>query len=656
MDFFKSMLWILLSCSFLGLTTSEEAIKSKTIALLVGAGDYDEDTSWDDLNSERDLDLVKDALMTQGVEEQNISLLKSRNATKEKILSTIRKDLIKKAKRGGTAIFHFSGHGQQVKDDNGDELDGLDEALVPVNSKKHFKAGEYEGEQLIRDDELEVLFKKLRKKLGPKGQLLVILDACHSGTGTRGNWVARGTDVIMAPPDYMENYEASPSQNDQFLSKKSKGGLAPIVALYSSSAKQLSYEYRDQNGTSYGLMSYAFSKALKTSNKTTSYQELFDKIKMEVSAYTKRQTPQAEGKLNQGVLNGKMTGQTNYFLVKEKVNASLVTVRLGTINSVYENSIVAFYPIGTKNISKTSPITTGKVIYSSLLECDVQLEENISKEQILQSWVYVTNQNYGKLKVKVSLDIGNESMKEELEKDLKEFSLVELVDQEADLEIQTFKAFADQSDLQIVLPDGFPLYKKELEDIDPFFLAREIRRQVLRFTQTRFLRSLEVVDQEYQVHTEFLRAEDMEPVPKEQMQLRLGEKFRLRITNTGSKASYFSVFSLQSDNVINPLIPYDRIAEEYYLEPGQQYLFEHTMTISPPIGTEVLKIILTPDPINLSKVIQTRGASTRGKANNHPLEVLISQSFLDDQSRGEETMNIPLGSVGVQTLMMEVIE
>jgi len=40
-----------------------------------------------------------------------------------------------------------------MEDDNGDEVGGLDESLVPYDAEMHFRKGKYEGENHIRDDE-----------------------------------------------------------------------------------------------------------------------------------------------------------------------------------------------------------------------------------------------------------------------------------------------------------------------------------------------------------------------------------------------------------------------------------------------------------------------------------------------------------------------
>eukprot|EP01063_Lacrimia_lanifica_P017715 TRINITY_DN2473_c0_g1_i1.p1 TRINITY_DN2473_c0_g1~~TRINITY_DN2473_c0_g1_i1.p1 ORF type:complete len:443 (+),score=153.77 TRINITY_DN2473_c0_g1_i1:90-1418(+) len=71
---------------------------------------------------------------------------------------------------GKTVFFHFSGHGSQQEDHDGDEADGLDETICPVDFKR---AG------MISDDDLKA---HLLVKIPPGNRLLSVMDCCHSGT------------------------------------------------------------------------------------------------------------------------------------------------------------------------------------------------------------------------------------------------------------------------------------------------------------------------------------------------------------------------------------------------------------------------------------------------------------------------------------------
>lgn len=78
------------------------------------------------------------------------------------------KKLISEAQIGDSLFIHYSGHGASIIDKSGDEDDGKDETIVPLDLK------------LIIDDDL----RKILVDPLPKGvKLTCIFDCCHSGTG-----------------------------------------------------------------------------------------------------------------------------------------------------------------------------------------------------------------------------------------------------------------------------------------------------------------------------------------------------------------------------------------------------------------------------------------------------------------------------------------
>lgn len=64
----------------------------------------------------------------------------------------------------------YSGHGTYLRDNNGDEIDGQDEALCPVD---------YDQQGFITDDYLN---KNFLSRLPANVKLVMLIDACHSGT------------------------------------------------------------------------------------------------------------------------------------------------------------------------------------------------------------------------------------------------------------------------------------------------------------------------------------------------------------------------------------------------------------------------------------------------------------------------------------------
>ena len=67
-------------------------------------------------------------------------------------------------------VFHFSGHGTQEMNMYGDEIDGFDEAICPVD---------YEEQGKILDDEINAA---IVRPLPRGAKLHAIIDACYSGT------------------------------------------------------------------------------------------------------------------------------------------------------------------------------------------------------------------------------------------------------------------------------------------------------------------------------------------------------------------------------------------------------------------------------------------------------------------------------------------
>jgi len=78
--------------------------------------------------------------------------------------------LVSGAKSGDSLFLHYSGHGGNVEDKDGDEVDGRDETLIPVD---------YESAGQIVDDDLHAL---LVAGLPAGVRLTAVMDCCHSGS------------------------------------------------------------------------------------------------------------------------------------------------------------------------------------------------------------------------------------------------------------------------------------------------------------------------------------------------------------------------------------------------------------------------------------------------------------------------------------------
>lgn len=153
-------------------------------ALVIGIGAYPAEGGWKAINGDKDVPLVQSTLIANGFQQQDIATLVNAEATYDAICLAFER-LIDKASAEDVVYIHFSGHGQQITDTNGDEEDGLDEAWVSYDARLNFEEGVYEGEHHLVDDQLNSYLHRLREKVGEKGKIIVVADACHSGGSTR---------------------------------------------------------------------------------------------------------------------------------------------------------------------------------------------------------------------------------------------------------------------------------------------------------------------------------------------------------------------------------------------------------------------------------------------------------------------------------------
>lgn len=234
-------------------------------ALLIGIGDYPSDSGWNRIHGNNDVEIIRSSLLRQGFPENQISVLIDSSATKKNILASFMA-LTSHVRPGDIAYIHFSGHGQQVTDLDGDEEDGFDEAWIPYDAKKVYEAGVYEGQNHLIDDELNTLLSKLRVRIGSKGKIIVVADACHSGSGSRGNdedIFIRGTRDKFILPGKPQN-----------VKRKSE----PTDWLFIAACKpyQSNYEYRSPDGKYYGVLSYVIANDGKSFDRCKYQDILFE--------------------------------------------------------------------------------------------------------------------------------------------------------------------------------------------------------------------------------------------------------------------------------------------------------------------------------------------------------------------------------------------
>ncbi|KAK7540501.1 metacaspase-1 [Phyllosticta citribraziliensis] len=203
--------------------------------------------------------------------------------------------LVKDAQPNDSLFFHYSGHGGQTKDLDGDEEDGYDEVIYPVDFRQ---AGH------IVDDEMHRI---MVGPLQPGVRLTAIFDSCHSGSALDLPYLYSTQGVLKEPnlakeagqgllgivSSYARGDMGGMASTALGLFKKATSGgetrernlrtkTSPAdVIMWSGSKDSQTSADASIAGQATGAMSYAFISALKK-NPRQSYVQLLNSIRDEL--------------------------------------------------------------------------------------------------------------------------------------------------------------------------------------------------------------------------------------------------------------------------------------------------------------------------------------------------------------------------------------
>lgn len=260
-------------------------------ALLVGINDY---KGVSDLrgcvNDVLDMHFSLRSLF--GFQTKEIRVLTDSRATKANIIHRLNW-LVDGAKSGDFLIFHFSGHGSQIRDRDNDELvDHLDELICPYDM-------DWDG-AFVTDDELNKVFKDV-----PEDALLeVFLDCCHSGTGLKEMGLAPPPELAAEHPTlnrYLpppaDIYLRSMGEEDEleprgFMKGFKERGQKHHILWAGCMANQTSADAYIE-GRYHGAFTYYFNLHLRR-NPSVSRRELLRKIRASLMHGGYSQVPKLE--------------------------------------------------------------------------------------------------------------------------------------------------------------------------------------------------------------------------------------------------------------------------------------------------------------------------------------------------------------------------
>jgi hypothetical protein len=163
-----------------GLLSLATPIQAEDRALLIGVGKYQ--LPGNNLPGiDLDIDMMQGTAALLGFGDNQIKVLQDEQATLANVERALGSWLVEGVSRGDRLLIYFSGHGTHIPDENGDELDdGADEVLVMHDVALTRRNGARTLTGVLVDDRFGELLAKM-----PSTNILVLVDACHSGTATK---------------------------------------------------------------------------------------------------------------------------------------------------------------------------------------------------------------------------------------------------------------------------------------------------------------------------------------------------------------------------------------------------------------------------------------------------------------------------------------
>ena len=219
------------------------SIYAEDTALLIGIGQYPSNVITNLRGIYRDIPMMRQVVNGLGFQDQNVQVLMDTQATLNGMSQALQA-LSREVNRNDRVLIYFSGHGTQVPDENGDELDQSDEVLVAHDTelidRQYSSNGKLSGGRLInvlRDDEFGSLLAAI-----PSENIYVLIDACNSGTTTRSLNFGSVPKYVEYPgmPTSTKNFEPeavpgssirghhvllSAAQDDEYAQDSSQGGV-----------------------------------------------------------------------------------------------------------------------------------------------------------------------------------------------------------------------------------------------------------------------------------------------------------------------------------------------------------------------------------------------------------------------------------------------
>ncbi|GAB1544635.1 hypothetical protein NUACC21_73110 [Scytonema sp. NUACC21] len=387
-------------------------------ALLIGINKY----KYSNINQLQgcvnDVELMSKILQENfGFSANNITRKRDEEATRDGILVAM-DELVNSVGSDDIVVIHYSGHGSQMTDREGDEKDGLDETIVPHDSGR----SPYPNRD-ITDDEIYIRLLRLSEKTP---HVTLIFDCCHSGTISRDPF---GADERWVEPDLRPVEELPPSPVAAELAREAKRDVGPsgwlplsqsYVLIAACRDEERAYEYTANEGDSqltHGTLTYFLAQSLHNAQSGTTYRDIFEQVNHQVTAVRLSQHPQMEGARDRLLFDVQDITPMRFVSVRQRTGKQ-VTLAAGAAHGMTVGSYWVIYPSGSKQITtETSRLGLVEITQVKAVTAFAEILEESDLDAIAPGSRAVEDAHfYGQmcLKVEILTPTGHETAVSEL--------------------------------------------------------------------------------------------------------------------------------------------------------------------------------------------------------------------------------------------------
>ena len=624
------------------LTSIQSVFSQKKMAFIIAIGDYaaNDGKGWKSISSVNDTSLILPALRKQGFESNNTKILINSQAT----IENIRAEFIAFTKRispTDIVVIHISAHGSQIQDLSNDEIDGLDESIVTYNAILPKYSTDFHStiKQYLLDDDLNVIINNMRRQAGKDGDVLVFMDNCHSGSGTRAVGKVRGgSNPLMK--DKKPTYSTQKDQNISLEKQEDESKLAPYVVISASRAEEPNSEIILSDGKGAGSLSFAISQSLESMLSSSTYSSFYASIQADMNESVPNQHPVIEGNgLNRMLWGGNFVAIPPYIEVSSMKDYNLIVIDAGILAGVTNESTIAIYPAGIADTTKATCLAQGKVTFTDNFKATVQLDKYLPNLKPALYWAFIKKTHFPIQPINLSFDTANinESFISQ-ENRIKYIDVLKsnsLIKFEGNPELRIIKKGKDE----LIIDSKTDYVFDTIRPNKPY--TDQLNNAIQRYIQFTFLKSYEIKDPKYNISVRLIpyvnNAPDTNLISTKQhngiYEYTVGDKFVIEVTNHNANKIYFNIVDIEPTGKINAIMPKTSTdknklikKEDLYVEGNSTRIFyDYSIKMNPPTGDEIFKFFVSNIPLDMEYITATRGENSRNMSSD--LDRVFKNSF-----------------------------